>query len=169
VPLLPLHIFLALELVLIPGQNFFVVLLHVRLPYFTLGYLLVFLSLPNIVRVVKSRRMRWAGHVARMGKGRGVHRVLVGKPEGKRPLGRPRRRWEDNIKMDLQVVGGCLKTPTNNLPPTVSSHSICVPTGHQELSYRVTVPYAALVQLYPPEDEHLRLETCRGEYYFMNT
>ena len=49
-------------------------------------------SLPNIVRVVKSRRMRWAGHMARMGVGRGVHRVLVGKPEGKRPLGRPRRR-----------------------------------------------------------------------------
>ena len=61
-------------------------------------------SLPNIVRVVKSRRMRWAGHVARMGEGRGVHKVLVGKPEGKRPLGRPRRRWEDNIKMDLQEV-----------------------------------------------------------------
>ena len=50
-------------------------------------------SLPNIVRGVKSRRMRWAGHVARMGEGRGVHRVLVGKPEGKKPLGRPRRRW----------------------------------------------------------------------------
>jgi len=50
--------------------------------------------------------MRWAGHVARMGEGRGVHRVLVGKPEGKRPLGRPRRRWEDNIKMVLQEVGG---------------------------------------------------------------
>ena len=65
-------------------------------------------SLPNIVRVVKSRRMRWAGHVARMGNGRGVYRVLVGKPEGMRPLGRPRRRWEDNIKMDLQEVrGGC--------------------------------------------------------------
>jgi len=63
-------------------------------------------SLPNIVRVVKSRRMRWAGHVARMEEGRGVHRVLVGKPEGKRPLGRHRRRWEDNIKMDLQEVGG---------------------------------------------------------------
>jgi len=63
-------------------------------------------SLPNIVRVVKSRRMRWAGHVARMGQGRGVHRVLVGKPEGKRPLGRPRRTWEDNIKMDLQEMGG---------------------------------------------------------------
>ena len=63
-------------------------------------------SLPNIVRVVKSRRMKWAGHVARMGQGRGVYRVLVGKPEGKIPLGRPRRRWEDNIKMDLQEVGG---------------------------------------------------------------
>ena len=58
------------------------------------------------MRVVKSRRMRWAWHVARMGEGREVHRVLVGKPEGKRPLGRPRRRWEDNIKMDLQEVGG---------------------------------------------------------------
>ena len=56
--------------------------------------------------ICMSRRMRWAGHVARMGEGRGVHRVLVGKPEGKRPLGRPRRRWEDNIKMDLQEVGG---------------------------------------------------------------
>ena len=54
---------------------------------------------------IKSRRMRWAGHVARMGEGRGVNRVLVGKPEGKRPLGRPRRRWEDNIRMDLQEVG----------------------------------------------------------------
>ena len=65
-------------------------------------------SLPNIVMVVKSRRMRWWGHVARMGEGSGVYRVLVGKPEGKRPLGRPRRRWEDNIKMDLQEVrGGC--------------------------------------------------------------
>ena len=63
-------------------------------------------SLTNSVRVVKSRRMRWAGHVARMGEGSGVHRVLVGKPEGKRPLGRPRRRWEDNIKMDLQEVEG---------------------------------------------------------------
>jgi len=57
------------------------------------------------VRVVKSRRMRWAGHVARMGEDRGVHRVLVRKPQGKKPLGRPRRRWEDNIKMDLQEVG----------------------------------------------------------------
>ena len=63
-------------------------------------------SLLNIVRVVKSRRMRWAGHVARMGEGRVVYRVLVGKPEGKRTLGRPRRRLEDNIKMDLQENGG---------------------------------------------------------------
>jgi len=63
-------------------------------------------SLPNIVRVVKSRRMRWAGHVVHMGEGRGVHRVLVGKPEGKRPLGRPRRRWDDNINMDLREAGG---------------------------------------------------------------
>ena len=62
-------------------------------------------SSPNIVRLIKSRIMRWAGHVARMEKGRGVHKVLVGKPEGKRPLGRPRYRWEDNIKMDLQEVG----------------------------------------------------------------
>jgi hypothetical protein len=59
----------------------------------------------NIVRVTKQRRMRWAGHVARMGERRGLYRVLVGKPDGKRPLGRPRRRWEDNIKMDLQEVG----------------------------------------------------------------
>ena len=63
-------------------------------------------SLPNIVRVVKSRRMRWAGHVARMGEDRGVSRVLVGKPEGKRQLGRQGRRWEDDIKMDRQEVGG---------------------------------------------------------------
>jgi len=62
-------------------------------------------SSPNTVRVIKSRRMRWAGHVARMGEGRGVYRVLVGKLEGRRPLGRPRRRWEDNIKMDLGKVG----------------------------------------------------------------
>jgi hypothetical protein len=62
-------------------------------------------SSPNIVRVIKSRRMRWAGHVARMGEGRGVYRVLVGRPESKRPLGRIRHRWEDNIKMDLMEIG----------------------------------------------------------------
>jgi hypothetical protein len=59
----------------------------------------------NIVRVIESRRMRWVGHVARMGEGSGVYRVLVGRPESKRPLGRPRRRWEDNIKMDLREIG----------------------------------------------------------------
>jgi hypothetical protein len=62
-------------------------------------------SSPNIIRVIKSRRMRWAGHVARMGEGRGVYRVLVGRPEGKRPLGRPRRRWEGKIKRDLREIG----------------------------------------------------------------
>ena len=60
------------------------------------------------MRVIKSRKLRWAGNVARMEEGRGVHKVSVGKPDGKRPLGRPRRRWEDNIKIDLQEVGrGC--------------------------------------------------------------
>jgi len=58
-------------------------------------------SSPNIVQVIKSRRMIWAGHVAQMGERRGMYRVLVGKPEGKGPLGRPRHRWEDNIRMDL--------------------------------------------------------------------
>ena len=62
-------------------------------------------STPNIVRVIKSRRMRWAGHAARMGEERGVYRVLVGKPEGRRPLGRPRRSWVDNIRTNLQEVG----------------------------------------------------------------
>jgi hypothetical protein len=62
-------------------------------------------SSPNIVRVIKSRRMRWTGRVAHMGEGRGVYRVLVGRPEGKRPLGRPRLRWEDNIKLDLREIG----------------------------------------------------------------
>jgi len=60
---------------------------------------------PNIVRIIKSRRKRWTGHVARLGERRGVYKVLVGKPEGKRPLGRPKRRWEDNIKKDLKEVG----------------------------------------------------------------
>jgi len=62
-------------------------------------------SSPNIVQVIKLRRMRWVGHVAHMVEDRDVYRVLVGKPEGRRPLGRPRHRWEDNIKMDLQEVG----------------------------------------------------------------
>jgi hypothetical protein len=62
-------------------------------------------SSPDIIRQIKSRRMRWAGHVACMGEGRNVYRVLVGKPEGKRSLGRPRRRWEDGIKMALGEIG----------------------------------------------------------------
>jgi hypothetical protein len=62
-------------------------------------------SSPNIVRVIKSRRMRWARHVARMGEGRGLYRILVGRPKGKRPLGRRRRRKEDNIKMNLREIG----------------------------------------------------------------
>jgi hypothetical protein len=61
-------------------------------------------SSSNIVRVIKSRKMRWAGHVERMGEGRGVYAVLVGGPEGTRPLGRPRRRWEDNINMALREI-----------------------------------------------------------------
>jgi hypothetical protein len=59
----------------------------------------------NIVRVIKSRRMRWAGHVVRMGEGSSVYRVLVGRPQGKRPLGRSRRRWKNNIKMDVREIG----------------------------------------------------------------
>jgi hypothetical protein len=62
-------------------------------------------SSPSIVRIIKSRRMRWAGHLARMGQKRNVYRLLVGKPEGKNPLGSSRRRWIDNIKMDLLEIG----------------------------------------------------------------
>jgi hypothetical protein len=62
-------------------------------------------SSPNIVRVIKSREMRWAGHVALIGEGRGVYRVLVGRSEGRRLLGRHRRKWEDNIKMNLRETG----------------------------------------------------------------
>jgi hypothetical protein len=62
-------------------------------------------SSPDIIRQIKSKRMRWAGHVAHMGEGRNVYRVLVGKPEGKRPLGRPRNGWEDGIKMDVREIG----------------------------------------------------------------
>jgi hypothetical protein len=64
-----------------------------------------FYSLPSIVRVIKARRMRWAGNVARMGEVRVAYNILVGRPEGRRPLGRPRRRWEDNIKIDLREIG----------------------------------------------------------------
>jgi len=71
----------------------------------TYGELNDLYSSPNIVQVIKSRRMRWAGYVASMGERSGAYRVWVWKPEGKRPLGRPRHRWEDNINMDLQEVG----------------------------------------------------------------
>ena len=66
--------------------------------------LYVMYSSPNIIREFKSRRLRWAGQVARMDQSRNAHRVFMGKPKGKRPLGRPRRRWEDNIKMDLREM-----------------------------------------------------------------
>jgi hypothetical protein len=72
--------------------------------YFSISFVCLYSSL-IIVRVIKSKKMRWAGHVACLGEGRGVYRVLVGRPEGKRPLGRPRHRWEDNIKMDLREIG----------------------------------------------------------------
>jgi hypothetical protein len=72
---------------------------------YTVGDLHNLYSSQDIIRQIKSRRMSWAGHVARMGEGRNVYRVLVGKPEGRRPLGRPRRRWEDGIKMDLWKIG----------------------------------------------------------------
>jgi hypothetical protein len=67
--------------------------------------LLILYPSADIIRQIKSRRMRWAGHVACMGEGRNVYRVLMGKSEGKRPLGRPRRRWEDGIKVDLRGIG----------------------------------------------------------------
>jgi hypothetical protein len=67
-------------------------------------------SSPDIIRQIKSKRMRWVGNVASMGEGRSVYRILVGKPEGKRPLERPRRRWEDGIKIDLREIGwGCVE------------------------------------------------------------
>ena len=68
-------------------------------------FIMVIYSSPNIVRVIKARTMRWAGHVARMGERSGVYKGLVRKPKRKKPLGRSRRRWEDNIKMDLKKVG----------------------------------------------------------------
>jgi hypothetical protein len=65
---------------------------------------LLYTTIPNIVRAIKSRRVRWPGHVTRIGEKTGAYRILMGRPEGRRPLGRPRRRWEDNIEMDLQEV-----------------------------------------------------------------
>ena len=68
-------------------------------------YVFVVYRSPNVVRVIKSRRLRWAGHAARMEEGRSAFKILIGKRTGKRPLGRPRRRWEDNIRMDLEEIG----------------------------------------------------------------
>jgi hypothetical protein len=73
-------------------------------------------SSPSIIRMIKSRRMRWAGHVARMREKRNVYRILVGKPEGKRPLGRPRRRWVVNIKMHLREIGWVRMDSTDLAP-----------------------------------------------------
>jgi len=87
-------------------------------------------SSTNIVRVIKSRRMRWAGYVARMGEERGVYRVLVGKAEGKRRLGRPRHRWVDNIRMDLQEVG-CGYMQLKAIPP--SDYQRCYEEWEQRL------------------------------------
>jgi hypothetical protein len=83
--------------------------LRVLIYFVKMVYLRDLYSSNNIVRVTKSRRTRWEGHVARMGERRGVYRVMVGTTEEKRPLGRPRLRWEDNIKMDIQEMGcGCM-------------------------------------------------------------
>ena len=76
---------------------------------------------PNIVRVIKSRRLRWAGHVARMVEGRSAFKILIGKPTRKRPLGRPRRRWEDNIRMDLEECE-CGIEPPGSISHGVSYH-----------------------------------------------
>ncbi|KAJ4425680.1 hypothetical protein ANN_27876 [Periplaneta americana] len=82
-----------------------------------------FYSSPDIIRNLKSRRLRWAGHVARMGESRNAYRVLVGRPEGKRPLGRPRRRWEDNIKMDLREEGNLLDANVTGIKMECMDHS----------------------------------------------
>jgi hypothetical protein len=79
---------------------------RMRFAYWINYYYYYYYYYYSILRVVKTRRMRWARHVARMRESRVVHGVLVGRPEGKRPFGRPRSRWEDNIKMDLQEGGG---------------------------------------------------------------
>ena len=105
-----MHVLIALSSIIniLLNRNWFRESKHKRNIFIKYSFEVDLYSLPKILWVVKSRRMRWAGNVALMGEGRGVRRVLVGKPEGKRPLGRPRRRWDDNIKMDLQEVGrGC--------------------------------------------------------------
>jgi hypothetical protein len=101
-------------------------------------------SSPSIVRVVKSRRMRWAGHVARMGEERGVHRVLLGKPEGKRPLGSPRHRWEDNINTlrtgDANLCF-CVTTVKGGLRKIAFSHAL----GFYALNYTILGAFFNLV------------------------
>jgi hypothetical protein len=72
---------------------------------FSSSNIIPFYSSPSVIRMIKSRRMRWAGHITRMGKKKNAYRILVRKPDGKRPLGRPRRRWVDNIKLDLREIG----------------------------------------------------------------
>ena len=88
---------------------------------------------PNIVREIKSRRLRWAGHVARMEEGRSVFKILTGKPTGKRPLGRPRRRWEDNIRMDLEEIG----IYAGNWVDSAQDRNYCRAIVNAELNLRV--------------------------------
>ena len=81
--------------------------------------------LPNIARVIKSRRLRWAGHEARMEEGKSAFKILTGKPTGKIPLGRPRRRWEDNIRMDLEEIDSPFESGIE--PPGFISHRVSYP------------------------------------------
>jgi hypothetical protein len=83
-------------------------------------------SSPNIIRVIKSRRLRLAEHIARVGARRSAYRIVVGKPEGRRPLGRPRRRWEDNIRMDLREVGWGAQTGSIWLRIGTSGGLLCI-------------------------------------------
>jgi hypothetical protein len=94
-------------------------------------------SSPDVIRQIKSRRMRWAGHVARMEEGRKVYRVLLGKPEGERPLERPRRRWEDGMKMDLREMGWGgrgVDSPASGYGPV----AVCSECGDERSGYGAT-------------------------------
>jgi hypothetical protein len=102
-------------------------------------------SSPSIIRIIKSRTMRWAGYLERMGEKRNAYRLLVGKPEGRRPLGRPRHRWADNIRMDLVEVGWCdvdwidLAKDRNRLRALVNSVlNLRVPSNAGKLSCGLT-------------------------------
>jgi hypothetical protein len=105
-------------------------------------------SSPNIVKVIKSRRMRWAGHVARMEEERGVHKVLVGKPEEKRPLGRPRRRWENNIKM----VSAGVSAPSEHV------HNTAARTSQRTQSVSINTTRQMLYNVYC--DDHKKHTHC---------